>query len=139
MTTPLEYIHTKALEIGQGARQEAYGPPHKSFEHIAAVWSAFLGVRIKPAHVPWMMCLYKACRDKHSIDNGIIHSDNALDGSNYAGYALNSQIVTKYREALGSENAPEQLAIFIKELTETFGEELGAQFFHYVQEIYMFE
>jgi len=64
-------ILEQANKITSGDRHLSYGHPGRDFRRVAELWSAFLGVQIKPEHVPIMMILVKVSREanKHKLDN----------------------------------------------------------------------
>ena len=64
-------ILEQANEITGGERRQSYGHPGPDFRRVAQLWSAFLGLEIKPEHVPIMMILVKVSREanKHKLDN----------------------------------------------------------------------
>jgi hypothetical protein len=64
-------ILLEANEITGGERNESYGHPRDDFTRTAKLWSAFLGVEIKPQHIPLMMILLKVSREanKHKRDS----------------------------------------------------------------------
>ena len=57
-----------------GDREETHGKPADVFGMVAAMWSAYLGVKIAPCDVAMMMCLLKAARFAHNpkwIDHAV--------------------------------------------------------------------
>lgn len=62
-----------------GDRQSDYGEAHESFEAIARMWGAYLGVDVAPHDVAHMMCLLKIAR----LRNGP-HTDSSIDVCGYA-------------------------------------------------------
>ena len=60
-------------------RGEVYGPAHINMGTTAALWSAFLGVKIAPAQVGICMILAKVARLKQTIN----HRDSLLDIAGY--------------------------------------------------------
>lgn len=61
------------------ARGEIYGPPHKDFERTAKLWSAYLGVEVRPEQVTACMMLLKISRLAETPD----HDDSLLDIAGY--------------------------------------------------------
>ena len=72
-----------ANTIIHGARNEEYGHPAEDFARIAQMWSAHLGIEIKPKNVAVMMVLLKAGRLSHNLD----HVDSWVDMAGYVGCA----------------------------------------------------
>ena len=73
-------ILTKASEIVNGKREEAYGSPEDNFQRIAAMWSSYLNAPVTPYDVSIMMILLKAAR----IGSGQVTLDNWIDIAGYA-------------------------------------------------------
>ena len=78
----VDLLHRAATIVG-GDRQNAYGPPERSFCQIAAMWSAYLGVEVSARDVAWMMSLLKIARASHGVPN----EDTAIDAAAYAALA----------------------------------------------------
>jgi len=64
-------------------RAKHYGPVGPNIERIAALWSAYLGARVTPHDVGWMMVLLKCSRSR--VDPS--HLDNYEDAHGYVGIA----------------------------------------------------
>jgi len=62
----------------------------ESFEHIAALWSAYLGVKIQASDVPQMMVLLKISRAKKGDPS---FRDHYVDQAGYA--AVSAEVVAK--------------------------------------------
>jgi len=84
-----EDILKKAEELINGDRAKSYGPVYSNFKRIADLWSAYLGIPLKPEDVAMMNILLKVARAKHDPT----HIDNAIDIAGYA--ALAGEIATK--------------------------------------------
>lgn len=72
-------ILSEAHKIINGDRQDIYGNPEDSFQIIAELWSAILGIAISSKDVALMMCLLKIARE---IKQGC--RDNWIDLAGYA-------------------------------------------------------
>lgn len=76
-----------------GHREQDYGSPEDSFELIAGLWSAYLGMRdITPVDVSMMMALLKIAR----IGGGRATADSFIDLAGYA--ACGGEIATRKEE-----------------------------------------
>lgn len=76
-------ILRKAENAVNGARQNTYGSPEKSFNRIAALWQAYLHYPINDIDVATMMILFKIARTRE----GVAHMDNWVDIAGYAACA----------------------------------------------------
>jgi hypothetical protein len=67
---PEETAAHKAIEVTRG-RQQMYGHPAEVTAKVAPLWSAYLGVVVKPKDVALLMLLYKIGREmnRHKEDN----------------------------------------------------------------------
>ena len=74
-----------AATLINGSRQSDYGDATESFQCIAEMWSAYLGVAVSGRDVCNMMALLKVAR----LRNGP-HEDSAIDGAGYL--ALGAEI-----------------------------------------------
>lgn len=74
MTGVIEKVAATVKERGA-----VYGPPHKDFVRVAALWSAYLGVPIKAHQVPACMMLLKISR----LAESPTHEDSLLDVAGY--------------------------------------------------------
>lgn len=81
----LASILNEAAGLVHGNRQEDYGDPLQSLERVAMMWSAILGVTVKPEQVPLCMIALKISRECHRPKR-----DNRVD---IAGYAELLQII----------------------------------------------
>lgn len=73
-----------AAGMVDGSRSRAHGVDKgRSFDHVAAVWSAFLGVPITGEQVCWCMTMLKAVRSQ----NGMPLPDHYTDAAGYAALA----------------------------------------------------
>ena len=61
-------------------RTATHGEAENSFTIIAALWSAYLGVEIKPHDVAAMMVAFKLGRYRKNPG----HADNSVDAAGYA-------------------------------------------------------
>jgi len=68
-----------ADDLINGDRQNDYGEAHESFEAIARMWGAYLGVDVAPHDVCHLMALLKIAR----LRNGP-HTDSSIDVCGYA-------------------------------------------------------
>lgn len=74
-----ESILDEAKRIVRGDRREAYGDARKSFERIAAGWSALLGIEVSAMKVAQCMIWLKLCRESNKPGR-----DNRTDICGYA-------------------------------------------------------
>lgn len=95
MKTPKSSALQLAYDAVHGDRQRDYGSPAANHERTAALWSAFLGIRIAPRDVCWLNVLQKLSRDRHRPTE-----DNEVD---IAGYAENAFMMREQRESNTSE------------------------------------
>jgi hypothetical protein len=91
--SPAAVSLAKAINLIDGDRDKSHGDRKENFGMIAALWSAYLGVEIKPHQVCWCMVLVKAARES----NGTHSLDNAIDAAGYA--ALAGELATGLYEA----------------------------------------
>ena len=84
MVTRSEII-VKAEDTINGDRHATYGDARESFDTIAKMWSAYLGVGVTAEQVAAMMVLMKVSRQRKSK-----HMDNWVDIIGYA--ALGGEI-----------------------------------------------
>jgi hypothetical protein len=73
-------ILQEAEELIHGQRRHDYGGCLASFQRIATMWSAYLGVEVSPEDVAQCMVLLKVCRAKQGQ-----HRDSLVDIAGYAG------------------------------------------------------
>lgn len=78
-----EIVLNRANQIVNGDRNRDYGDPVTSFNKIAKLWSAYLGLDISTADVAHMMILMKVSR----ATTGVYHEDNYVDIAGYAACA----------------------------------------------------
>jgi hypothetical protein len=71
-------------------RQKTHGAPENTFGMIAAMWSAYLGVKIEPHEVCSMMSLLKIARSKAAPNN----MDNWVDNAGYS--ACGGELAIQY-------------------------------------------
>lgn len=76
---PDNNILQEADQIIHGPRRKAYGPPEKSFDTLAVMWSAILEIDVTPADVCLMMIALKLCREQNNHQR-----DNLVDVCGYA-------------------------------------------------------
>lgn len=88
---PLRNILEEALELVQNSRQASYGHPIDDFSRTAKMWSAILGVEVRPEQIPLCMIAVKISRECHQPKR-----DNLVD---IAGYALTLEMVINELEA----------------------------------------
>ena len=71
MSAHLETILEEAARVVDGPREKSYGPPNRSFERIAALWSQVLDIKVTPQQVGLCMVLLKVSREcnRHQRDN----------------------------------------------------------------------
>ena len=84
MNKRTEILET-AKHLVNGSRQDDYGDAAESFQCIAEMWSAYLGVAVSGRDVCNMMALLKIAR----LRNGP-HEDSSIDGAGYL--ALGAEI-----------------------------------------------
>lgn len=75
---PTEDVLDEAYRITSGDRNVQYGDPNIDFKRTAGMWSAYLGVEVKPHDIAWMMCMLKASRNRHQAKR-----DNYVDAAGY--------------------------------------------------------
>lgn len=82
-------IAEEAIEIVNGARRNHYGTPLDNHSRTADFWSTYLGIKITPEQVCYMMMLVKIARamEKDKRDNGV----------DIVGYALNVEIIKQQK------------------------------------------
>ena len=73
-------LYDDASKIINGERQDQYGNPEDSFEGIALLWGWYLGHKITPEQVAFMLVIFKTCREKHQHKR-----DNIVDMAGYLG------------------------------------------------------
>lgn len=73
-----ETILEEAERIVNGPRRQEYGGCLESFERIAAMWSAYVGVALTGEDVAMLMVLLKVCRAKQGQ-----HRDSLVDIAGY--------------------------------------------------------
>ena len=85
-------ILAAANRIVTGEREAQYNSPERSFETIAALWSAYLHAEISAVDVACMMALLKIAR----VKTGSGKADNWIDLAGYAacGGEIEDQVVT---------------------------------------------
>lgn len=88
----------KAKECVCGSREEDYGGPEKSFEKIAALWSAYLDYKFTPLDVGMMLALLKVGR----IAGGRVKDDSFVDLAGYAACA--AEITTESADSKGESD-----------------------------------
>lgn len=79
----------QAIDITLGDRNEAYGPPRQNHERIAAMWNAYLSIRVAPGagvltpeDVAQLMTLLKIARTLEGF-----REDNYIDAAAYIAIA----------------------------------------------------
>lgn len=77
---PVPSILEEAEKTINGPRLESYGPPLESFDRIAGVWSAYLGIPLRAEDVANLMVMLKVCRTKHGY-----HRDSYVDIAGFVG------------------------------------------------------
>lgn len=80
------HILTTADKIIKGERQRDYGAASHSFQTIATMWSAYLGMQIKSEQVALMMVLLKVARSTNTATE-----DSLVDIAGYAALAWVAQ------------------------------------------------
>ena len=73
----------KALDITTGGRQEMHGDPSDTFNHIAELWTAYLGTGVDSEDVCHMMTLLKIGRMRY----GKLNADDYVDAIGYQSIA----------------------------------------------------
>lgn len=71
-------LRDEALELVDGERARAYGPPVIHWEKVAACWSAILGTEVTAHRAALCMAAMKLVRDAHRAD-----PENRLDCHGY--------------------------------------------------------
>ena len=88
VTTEQQTALDVAKSLVHGDRNADYGHPLDDFTRTAAMWTAIIGVEIKPEQVPLMMICVKLSR----LTNDINKRDSIID---VAGYAETLDMVLK--------------------------------------------
>jgi nucleoside 2-deoxyribosyltransferase len=88
---PPESALQEAQRLVHGNRGDDYGHPIHDFTRTAAIWSAILGMDVKPEHVALCMVGVKISRECNKPKR-----DNRVDG---AGYFETLQMIYDYRDA----------------------------------------
>lgn len=84
VVSPPESILKEAHRIINGDRQNSYGPPERSLERIASLWSAYLNGKydvsfeLESKDAGLMMVLLKIAREQHAENR-----DNLVDAAGY--------------------------------------------------------
>jgi len=78
-------LFDEVKHIVTGDRREFYGHPLDNHGRTAEMWSAYLGIKITPEQVCWMMMLLKCARQAHMPAR-----DNLID---IVGYATNIDMI----------------------------------------------
>lgn len=73
-------ILATAANLVSGSRHEAHGDKHECFGLIANLWTAYLGMSVKPTDVACMMAILKIAR----IKTGAHNMDCWVDLAGYA-------------------------------------------------------
>jgi len=85
----------RAAHIVTQDRNVAYGPPEQTFERIAAMWAAYLGIDVLlAADVAAMLALMKIAR----IATNPLHEDSWIDLAGYA--ACGADVARGLQESL---------------------------------------
>lgn len=79
MTTQHASILMEAEALVHGDRNESYGHPLDDFKRTAKMWSAILGIEIRPEQVGLCMIAVKLSRECHRPKR-----DNLVDIAGYA-------------------------------------------------------
>lgn len=77
---PMETILEEAARITARDRQDVYGHPADDYGRTAALWSAYLGVPIRPDQAAMCVALVKVSRLAETPD----HRDSLVDLAGYA-------------------------------------------------------
>lgn len=80
MSNPRSELLSEADRLVNGDRNNQYGPPTEDFTRTAAMWSAYLGMRIKAHDVAVLMALLKLSRIRWSPEK----RDSWVDLAGYA-------------------------------------------------------
>ena len=78
MNTHREGVLLEAMALCTGEREQNYGDPRDSFDALAQMWSAYLGVPVTARDTCNMLALLKVNR----LRNGP-HRDSSVDGAAY--------------------------------------------------------
>lgn len=98
----------EALDIINGSRREAYGPPERNFERIASLWSAYMAVAadahpdqigLSAIDVCHMLDLVKLARLVETPD----HEDSIRDRFGYQGCYVDLVLGDKPVEAVPTD------------------------------------
>ena len=109
MTTIVTTEKQTALDVAKslvhGDRNADYGHPLDDFTRTAKMWSAILGIEVKPEQVPLMMICVKLSR----LTNDITKRDSIID---VAGYAETLDMVLKEQQRR-SDNKGEEIKVTV--------------------------
>lgn len=79
MTVRRELLE-EAADLVDGDRNAAYGDPRQDFQRTADMWSAYLGIEVKPQDVAALMIMLKCSRIRWSPER----RDSWVDVAGYA-------------------------------------------------------
>lgn len=96
-----EKILEEAKVLTTQKRDAEYGTPGANALMISRMWSAYLGIDIKPRDVFPMMALLKLCRTRHSPEK----ADHYYDIAGYAACA--GEVVNAKDREEEQDNEPE--------------------------------
>ena len=75
-----ETILQEAQRVVHADREAVYAHPSEDYARVARLWSAFLGVEVRPDQAAICMALVKVARLAHTPD----HRDSLVDLAGYA-------------------------------------------------------
>ena len=75
-------ICDSAAKLIDGEKHKEHGDRKETFTRAASMWSAYLGAKVEPHDVAWMMVLLKISREGNGSN-----PDNYLDAVGYAAIA----------------------------------------------------
>lgn len=96
MTSMNQHILNEAMRA-TAERGSTHGSVEEHFAHVAAMWSAYLGVHVSPVDVPQCLAMLKMSRSK--LGN-MIEIDHYVDQSGYSSLAGRVAMATAAAEEI---------------------------------------
>jgi hypothetical protein len=73
----------RAHELTHGERHNTYGPPHRDYQRVAAIYNAIRGAAMTSADAALFMIAVKLARIGHNHKNELMHLDSIVDAAGY--------------------------------------------------------